>query len=179
MCIGIAMIVLGPIREAISSIPLADARSGAQTLQAKAVDDISDTAWNDGLVRIDRQLVPFTIIPDRPRNSVISYLVQAGDTIFGIAGKFGLKPETLLWSNQDVLQDNVDLLVPGANLAILPMMASTPPPMARVHCNVSSRITAGRSTALSVPGTTSSLAISPPISRPGACGSSSLAASVR
>jgi LysM repeat protein len=30
---------------------------------------------------------------------VITYTVQAGDTLFGIAEKYGLKPETMMWGN--------------------------------------------------------------------------------
>jgi hypothetical protein len=42
---------------------------------------------------------PFTLIPDRPRSNVIGYTVVDGDTIFSIAERFGLKPETIAWSN--------------------------------------------------------------------------------
>ena len=37
-----------------------------------------------------------TIIPDRPRFDVLTYLVQEGDTLFGIAEKYGLKAESIL-----------------------------------------------------------------------------------
>ena len=62
-----------------------------------------------------------TIIPTRPRTEVITYTVQTGDTIFGIAEKFNLKPETLLWGNTYILGDNPHLLVPGMELNILPL----------------------------------------------------------
>jgi murein DD-endopeptidase MepM/ murein hydrolase activator NlpD len=61
-----------------------------------------------------------TDIPSRPRTDVITYTVQTGDTIFGIAEKFGLKPETILWGNQFVLGDNPHNLTPGQSLNILP-----------------------------------------------------------
>ena len=38
-----------------------------------------------------------TIIPSRPRQEIETYTVLEGDTIFGIAEKFGLSPETILW----------------------------------------------------------------------------------
>jgi LysM repeat protein len=62
-----------------------------------------------------------TIIPSRPRVDVITYTVQAGDTLFSIAQTFGLKPETLLWGNYDVLNDNPHLLKPKQVLNILPV----------------------------------------------------------
>lgn len=61
-----------------------------------------------------------TIIPSRPRQEVTNYTVLEGDTIFGIAEKFGLKPETVLWGNYSVLQDNPHALQPGQELIILP-----------------------------------------------------------
>ncbi len=48
-----------------------------------------------------RAPVPFTEIPDRPRTGVITYTVQADDTILGIAEKFNLNPTTILWANQE------------------------------------------------------------------------------
>src|SRR5215211_1287743 len=53
-----------------------------------------------------------TTIPSRPRQEVIQYTVIEGDTIFGIAEKFGLKPETVLWGNYFVLLDNPHSLQP-------------------------------------------------------------------
>ncbi|MGI6741505.1 MAG: LysM peptidoglycan-binding domain-containing M23 family metallopeptidase [Brevefilum sp.] len=54
------------------------------------------------------------------RQDVITYQVQTGDTIFGIADKFGLTPETVLWSNRYIIGDIPDGLVPGVELVILP-----------------------------------------------------------
>ena len=62
-----------------------------------------------------------TIIPSRPRQEVIKYTVLEGDTIFGIAEKFGLKPETILWGNYYVLYDDPHSLQPGQELNILPV----------------------------------------------------------
>ncbi|MEW6287743.1 MAG: peptidoglycan DD-metalloendopeptidase family protein [Chloroflexota bacterium] len=62
-----------------------------------------------------------TIIPSRPRQEILKYTVLEGDTIFGIAEKFGLKPETILWGNYYVLLDNPHSLQPGQVLNILPV----------------------------------------------------------
>ncbi|GEM_PF-142623 len=67
------------------------------------------------------QANPFTTVPSRERRGVISYTVQAGDTLFGIAGQFGLRPESVLWANFDTLQDNPHLLQPGLELALPPV----------------------------------------------------------
>ena len=62
-----------------------------------------------------------TTIPSRPRQEVIKYTVLAGDTVFGIAEKFGLKPETVLWGNYYVLFDDPHALQPDQELNILPV----------------------------------------------------------
>jgi len=55
------------------------------------------------------------------RNEVTTYTVETGDTIFGIAEKFGLMPETVLWSNRYIIGDTPDGLVVGLELNILPV----------------------------------------------------------
>ncbi len=62
-----------------------------------------------------------TTIPTRPRTEVITYVVQPGDTVFGIAEMFGLKPETILWGNYFTLADNPHALAEGQELNILPV----------------------------------------------------------
>lgn len=58
---------------------------------------------------------------NQKRTEVITYIVEPGDTIFGIAEKFGLKPETVLWSNRYTLGDTPDGLSIGFELVILPV----------------------------------------------------------
>ncbi len=70
---------------------------------------------------IARQAEPHTNIPTRPRQEIIKYTVVEGDTIFGIAEKFGLKPQTILWGNYSVLADDPHMLRPGLELNILPV----------------------------------------------------------
>lgn len=62
-----------------------------------------------------------TTIPSRPRQEVIKYTVVEGDTVFGIAEKFGLKPATVLWGNYYVLLDDPHALKAGQELNILPV----------------------------------------------------------
>ena len=59
------------------------------------------------------------LIKGRPDIEI--YEVQKGDTLFAIAKKYGLDPETILWGNINVLGDNVDNLSPGQKLNILPV----------------------------------------------------------
>ena len=62
-----------------------------------------------------------TNIPSRARTEVITYTVKKGDTLFEIADKFNLKPESILFGNYDVLEDNPHILSPGMVLNILPV----------------------------------------------------------
>ncbi|HJR80235.1 MAG TPA: M23 family metallopeptidase [Anaerolineales bacterium] len=62
-----------------------------------------------------------TTIPSRPRQEVVKYMVEEGDTVFGIAEKFGLQPETILWGNYYILLDDPHALQPGQELNILPV----------------------------------------------------------
>ncbi|MEW5871759.1 MAG: M23 family metallopeptidase [Chloroflexota bacterium] len=75
-------------------------------------------AFSDGILR---ETNLNTIIPTRPRTEVITYTVKTGDTLFSIAQNFGIKPETVLWGNFEVLEDNPHLLKPNQVLNILPV----------------------------------------------------------
>ncbi len=57
------------------------------------------------------------------RTTVQTYTVQTGDTLWGIASKFGLDVDTLRWSNPS-LEHNPDLLSPGVDLLILPVIGA-------------------------------------------------------
>ncbi|MCU0464499.1 MAG: peptidoglycan DD-metalloendopeptidase family protein [Anaerolineae bacterium] len=63
-------------------------------------------------------LDPFTIIPDRPRNQIIEYVIERGDTVYTIAQKFGLTQESIAWSND---RRQLWTLVPGSILYIPPV----------------------------------------------------------
>jgi murein DD-endopeptidase MepM/ murein hydrolase activator NlpD len=67
-----------------------------------------------------RKLTLKTIIPERPRYIVLNHTVQRGDSIFRISKTFNIKPETLLWANYEVLEDDPHSLKPGQELNIPP-----------------------------------------------------------
>jgi len=69
---------------------------------------------------LQRIALPFTIIPERPREALETYSVQSGDTILGIASKYGLEPETLLWANP-AIERNPDRISIGDQIKILPV----------------------------------------------------------
>ncbi|MBE9523708.1 MAG: M23 family metallopeptidase [Chloroflexi bacterium] len=105
----------------------ATATSGAAT--PSIVDDTAQTqadlpAFSADLsaqgLGIVRSALMNTNIPSRPRVDVTTYMVEQGDNLFSIAENFNLKPETILWGNFEVLEDNPQLLKTGQSLNILP-----------------------------------------------------------
>jgi murein DD-endopeptidase MepM/ murein hydrolase activator NlpD len=90
---------------------LADGPPVAPTLSAPGNDD----------GQVSRLADVHTLIPTRGRSEVVVYTVQPGDTLFGIAERYGLKPETVLWGNYFTLRDDPHLLLPGQQLNILPV----------------------------------------------------------
>jgi murein DD-endopeptidase MepM/ murein hydrolase activator NlpD len=93
-----------------TATPVVDSISSAQ-FPALAVSDSGD---------LTRQSDIHTDIPTRPRTEIKTYTVQSGDTLFGIAEKFALEPETLVWGNP-ILKDDPHLLRPGQELRIPPV----------------------------------------------------------
>jgi murein DD-endopeptidase MepM/ murein hydrolase activator NlpD len=79
---------------------------------------IEQASYQPGIQRLAQV---YTTIPTRPRTEIVTYIVKTGDTVFGIAEQFGLKPETILWGNYLTLADNPHALVEGQELNILPV----------------------------------------------------------
>ncbi len=70
---------------------------------------------------IEREIQIKTNVPaDKPRYDVVEYRVTRGDSVFAISESFKVQPETLLWANYDVLQDDPHSLAPGQVLKIPP-----------------------------------------------------------
>ena len=98
-----------------------------QPVATEAVDSPTEEAGESAdlpdieqpvIAAVSRTTNPHTIVPDRPRSDATSYVVEKGDSIFGIAKAFGLKPTTVLWANYDTLNDNANDLSVGQSLRI-------------------------------------------------------------
>lgn len=70
---------------------------------------------------ISRKADPHTVIATKTRTRIEDYIVSAGDSVFSIASKYGLKPETILWANDDQLDDNPNMLSIDMKLRIPPV----------------------------------------------------------
>ena len=138
--LAIALVTIGGFRRLTSRqlrapqyVPPEIVRAGAGSM----VDNGQPLTLPEQLNNQNRPLfplaIPQTILPEGGAagerveesvtitlNEVQSYIVQPGDTVFDIALKFGLAPETILWANP-ILEDNPDLLRLNQELTILPI----------------------------------------------------------
>lgn len=62
-----------------------------------------------------------TQISQKPRDQIITYKVQGGDTLSSIAQKFGVSVETIKWANLDKIVSDKAVLHPGDELQIPPV----------------------------------------------------------
>jgi murein DD-endopeptidase MepM/ murein hydrolase activator NlpD len=90
-------------------------------LQAEEELALVETGASTDTAALVREAVPFTLIPERPRLDIVMHTVAAGDTLYALAQKYGLRAETLIWANN--MEQNPDLLRLGQKLVILPINA--------------------------------------------------------
>ena len=69
---------------------------------------------------VPRQTSSITHIPENQRKDAVTYTIEAGDSLYGIANKFDLQPETVLWANYNVLYDDAHNISVGDELIIPP-----------------------------------------------------------
>jgi murein DD-endopeptidase MepM/ murein hydrolase activator NlpD len=79
---------------------------------------LQQVSVGDGIQTVRNIYNPFTTIPDRPRSEVITYTAVQGDTIYTIAERYKLKPETIGWSN---IRRYIEVLRPGDVVNIPPV----------------------------------------------------------
>jgi len=127
MAIGLSN-VEWPAQAAPTSPTLALSASAGGGTDEEITPDVlvNYNAQNDAVLvsgssrAVARLAQPHTIIPERPRLGIITYTVQAGDTVESIAGTFGLQPTSISWANP-AIEDAPDLLRIGQVVTILPI----------------------------------------------------------
>jgi murein DD-endopeptidase MepM/ murein hydrolase activator NlpD len=86
------------------------------TSNAQDLTDLSNAQVGEQSISVGENVFR-TQISDKPRDKVIVYTVQKGDTLSTIAGKFGISTDTVKWAN-DLTSDNITV---GDTLNILPV----------------------------------------------------------
>lgn len=76
----------------------------------------SDSLENSGV--ITSAITPITVISEKPRDEVIEYNVEAGETVSTIAEKYGVSEETILWENKLSKKSQI---TEGDKLRVLPV----------------------------------------------------------
>jgi hypothetical protein len=126
----LALLVVWAMRTYLADFPIQEITQGESAVFAASLPTATPIPQNPGLpdlpltnentTGIPRMVSLHTSIPTRPRVDVITYTVALGDSVFGIAEMFNLKPETILWANSVTLQDNPHRLQVGQIINIMP-----------------------------------------------------------
>lgn len=111
-----ALIILNPVEPAV---PVTAATAAPTAIPA--VDPPPFEPYALPVTGVIRLAEPHTFRPDVSRFQITEYEVQKGDTVIGIAEKYGLRPQTIFWGNLDTLYDDPHRLQPGQKLRILPV----------------------------------------------------------
>jgi len=125
---ALSIVLLGGVIWLLQLFYAQSAETGAEvsalvtvpTVDAAGFENVSQQSV-DAFGGVPRLAQGHTTIPSRPRQEIVKYKVLDGDSVFGIAEKFGLKPQTVLWGNYYTLLDNPHGLKPGQELNILPI----------------------------------------------------------
>ena len=101
--------------QALAPIPTAAPDKNPPNITMPALKD------PEAFKSMERQIQIKTSVPaDKPRYETVEYRVRSGDSVFAISEEYKLQPETILWANYDVLQDDPHSLAPGQILTIPP-----------------------------------------------------------
>lgn len=124
LTLTLVLIAVAMMRALFRASPLVVNRSNAEnsgptaTPPVKLVSLPPLQANTSGVARI---ALIHTNIPDRPRADIYKYTIAKGDTVIGIAEKFNLKPQSVMFGNVNTIRDDPHNLRIGAILNILPV----------------------------------------------------------
>lgn len=87
---------------------------GGGVTRDPAEDNLRLQAREARAIRLDRSRTEM-------RTEILKYSVQSGDNVYGLAERFGVTPETIVWANEKLLGNNPDRLSIGDELLIPPV----------------------------------------------------------
>jgi murein DD-endopeptidase MepM/ murein hydrolase activator NlpD len=88
---------------------------------SSASSSLPDFAPSKSYESVERNANPDTVLPVGSRKEVVKYTVAIGDSLFGIAERYEVEPESVLWANSDTLNDDPHLISVGLKLNIPPV----------------------------------------------------------
>ena len=105
----------------MAEAPTQQEQSQAPTLSADRILELlaepPQPQEEAGLSTLPLRYDPFTVIPNRVRATMSTYVAKRGDTIDGIANRYGLKRESIAWCNSHEL---AQIVRPGDVVRIPP-----------------------------------------------------------
>jgi murein DD-endopeptidase MepM/ murein hydrolase activator NlpD len=113
--VGFTFLRLNPLSTAVEHAPTPQPTQEGISASLPAL-----TGQSSGVQAIVRYVTLKTSIDKSITYKATQYIVQSGDALFSIAKEYNIKPESLLWSNPDTLQDNPDNLTPGLTPEVPP-----------------------------------------------------------
>jgi len=115
--VGATLLTVFPGSASVPRVPTSPAPA-ATVIVAALPPEVTASASADA---ITRQVTLKTTLSGNTSYDTIDYTVQSGDSVFSIAKKNNIKPETVLFANYDILQDQPDSLRVGQVLKIPPV----------------------------------------------------------
>ncbi|MCG2692552.1 LysM peptidoglycan-binding domain-containing protein [Candidatus Parcubacteria bacterium] len=107
-----------PQSSAVSALPQME----PQTKESQEAEASRPLATSEGTGALMQPAITATVETPRKRTEIIAYVVQEGDTISGIAKKFGISVNTILWENG---LSAYSLIRPGQEISVLPVSGLT------------------------------------------------------
>lgn len=114
--LGFAAWKIIPQQVSAASEPISTPNGEAAPVSLPAMTNL-DVVSSQAIVR---HIVLKTDISSSTTYNVVKHTVVSGDALFSIAKEYNIKPETLLWANSSILQDNPDNLIIGVTLDVPP-----------------------------------------------------------
>lgn len=87
----------------------------------QSISSMPDYSPDKTYESVERSANPDTVLPAGSRDNVVEYEVESGDSLFGIAEEYEIEPETILYANYDVLNDDPHMISVGDKLKIPPV----------------------------------------------------------
>ena len=115
----VAVTVLAFSRLQLPHWEIAEVQESAITTDDTTLAPVAADNETSGVSTLVRARHPLHPGPRAPRVDIATYAVQAGDTLYAIAERFGISAETLMWANS--MEQNPDLLRLGQQLTVLPV----------------------------------------------------------